>query len=103
MAAEAVGVAQGLQESHRSGNVGDMVTSERLRHSRGSASVDPLKAAANDRGYTIRSLAEKINVSHALLSKARKGERSIERALAEEIQKLTGFAATKKNWPGLKE
>lgn len=92
-----------LTGRHQSGNVDDMVTAERVRHSKGSLSGDPLKMAANTAGFTIRSLAEKINVSHALLSKARKGERSIEKALATEIQRLTGFPATKKNWPLLKE
>jgi hypothetical protein len=97
------GVTEALQRRHHSGNVRDMVTAERVRHSKGTASEDPLRAAANDAGYTIRSLAEKLSISHALLSKARKGERSIEKALAAEIQKLTGFPATKKNWPLLKE
>jgi len=91
-----------LLASNQSDSIRRMVNAERVRHSRGSTGEDPFKVAANEAHYTIRSLAEKLGVSHASLSLARKGERSIERSLAEKIEKLTGFQATKGNWPKLK-
>jgi len=93
---------RGLKRLHQSGNIGPMVTAERVRHSKGSTGEDPFRAAVNASHFTIRSLAEKLGVSHALLSQARKGARSIDKALVDEIQKLTGFPATKHNWPKLK-
>jgi hypothetical protein len=91
-----------LLAADHSGKLRAMVTAERVRHSRGSTGDDPFRAAVNAAHYTIRSLAEKLGVSHAHLSQARRGQTSIAKALADEIQKLTGFPATKHNWPKLK-
>lgn len=91
-----------LQRPNHSGNVRGMVNAERVRHSKGQGDTDPLVEAANAHHYTLRSLAENLGVSHALLSQARKGTRSIEKSLAEKIEKLTGFPATRGNWPKLK-
>jgi hypothetical protein len=99
---KAWGTMKGLPERYQFGNVGKMVNAERVRHSKGQGDVDPLVAAANAHHYTLRSLAENLGVSHALLSQARKGTRSIEKSLAEKVEKLTGFPATRGNWPKLK-
>lgn len=94
-----------LKERDRGGNAGSMVGVQRVRVSSGknaAAGKDPLVVAANAHGFTLRSLAETLKVSHALLSQARKGTSSIDRALAERIQELTGFAATKAHWPKIR-
>lgn len=101
-----------LRSANQSGNTSDMVTAERVRVSKGRKKRDELVVAANTHNYTLRSLAEKLEaegfrVSHSLLSQARadaKGQakRSISGALAKRIEELTGFAASKKNWPGLR-
>lgn len=106
-AAEAAKVRKAIRAltaSNRRGNQEEMVTAERLRYSAGTESKDPLRVACNTHGFTVRSLAERLRsdgyrVSHALLFQARKGK-PIRREVAEAIAKLTGFAATGKNWPG---
>jgi len=91
-----------LPSSNRRGNQEAMVTAERLRHSEGTGKErDPLVKAANAAGYTLRSLGEALKVTHSFLSQARRGK-PIRRDLAEQIEKLTGFKASKRNWPGLK-
>lgn len=91
-----------LTAGNRSGNARGMVTAERVRHSRGTKKRDALVVAANAKNYTLRSLAEAVDVSHALLSQARTGKRSIEADIAKKVENLTGFKATRANWPRLK-
>lgn len=79
-----------------------MVNAARVRHSEAMAD-DPLVAAANAAHFTLRSLAEAVGCSHALLSKARKGERSIDARVAAEIERLIGFKATREHWPKLRQ
>lgn len=81
-----------------------MVDVQRVRVSGGKNAKrkDPLVLAANAKGLTLRSLAEVLKVSHALLSQARKGTSSIDKALADRIAELTGFAATKAHWPKIR-
>jgi len=64
-------------------------------------SKDPLAVAARKAGMSVAALAKRAGVSKALLSMARTGERSIKRDVCVRIEKLTGFAATKANWPGI--
>lgn len=72
----------------------------RLAFSAGRANKrNPLIAKANDSGFTIRSLAAAVDMSPTGITLARKGEKTIRRSAAEKIAELTGFAATKKNWP----
>ncbi len=97
----APGEARLLAADH-SGKLRAMVTAERVRHSKGSTGDDPFRAAVNAAHYTIRSLAERLGVSHAHLSQARRGQTSIAKNLADAIERLTGFPATKSNWPKLK-
>jgi plasmid maintenance system antidote protein VapI len=66
------------------------------------ASGDALARAANDRGHTVRSLAEAIGCSAPLLSQARSGVRSISMGLAKKIEAAVGFKATRANWPKLR-
>lgn len=101
-----------LTAENRSGNARGMVTAERVRHSKGTKKRDALVVAANAKNYTLRSLAEalkaeKFEVTHSLLSQARPDEkghakRSIDGKLAKRIEELTGFPATKRNWPRLR-
>lgn len=79
----------------------------RVRVSKGRSGdePDPLIKAANDAGYTIRSLAEKLReegfkVSHPLLNQCRNGTARIRATVARRIEALTGFRAIKANWPG---
>jgi hypothetical protein len=89
-----------LRPRNQRGNKKVMVNPARVRISAGADErPDELVAKANAAGYTLRSLAEAVDCSHALLSQARRGERTIKRQIAEAVEKLTGFKATKANWP----
>lgn len=59
-----------------------------------------LVMCAGKAGYSLRGLAEAVGEHHAYLSMAHAGKRPIKRAVAEKIQKLTGFEASPANWPG---
>ena len=50
--------------------------------------------------FTQRTLAEKLGIPPSLLSMYRKEKRAIPLSRAEEIERLTGWKATAKNWPG---
>lgn len=101
---EQQGVAALLPQTNQSGTLPGMHQTERLRHAAGSSDPgDPFLAAIRDAGYTLRSLAEAVGKSHAHLSRARRGEDSIARALAEEIERLTGLKASRRNWPKLRD
>ena len=73
----------------------------------GSKSADDLVVKANERHLTMRTLAELLadegfKTSQPHLSQARRGTRPMPAALAKRIKELTGFAATKANWPDLR-
>jgi transcriptional regulator with XRE-family HTH domain len=91
-----------LQRLTQRGSKDRMVANAaRLRMSQGADAVpDELVAKANAAGYTLRSLAEAVKCSHAVLSQARRGKRSLRRAIVEDIERLIGFPATRANWPG---
>lgn len=93
-------VGSDLPAASHTGKSGDMVPAARLRISKSKAKVDPLTAAANAAGLTLRSLAERIGCSHAHLYQARRGSVGMRTMWAQEIERLTGFAASKANWPG---
>jgi len=88
-----------LPETNQAGKVDEMVHAARLRISKGRKAPDPLVKAANAAGFTLRSLAEEVGCSHALLYQARKGDTAIRKSWAERIETLTGFAASKAHWP----
>jgi hypothetical protein len=95
-----------LKESALSGradsdNIVRMLSTARVAHSK-AVTDDPLAVSANAAGHTLTSLADKVGCSQALLSQARRGTRSIAPDLAGKIEKLTGFKATKSNWPKLR-
>lgn len=90
-----------LRRRDQRGNPKGMVNAARVRMSAGAdKNPDELVAKANAAGYTLRSLAETVKLSHSVMSMARRGRRSIRRAVAEDIERLTGFKAIKANWPG---
>jgi hypothetical protein len=91
--------ADTLPDRKVSGKPDEMVHAARLRISKGRKAPDPLVRAANAAGFTLRSLAEEVGCSHALLYQARKGDTAIRRSWAERIETLTGFAASKAHWP----
>jgi hypothetical protein len=62
-------------------------------------SKDPLVKAANKARLTLRELAKRVDMTPSHLSMARRGDRTIRESAAKKIQELTGFAATKANWP----
>ena len=83
------------------GSTKGMVNAARVRMSMAADAVpDELVAKANAAGYTLRSLAEAVKCSHAVLSQARRGKRSLRRAIVEDIERLIGFKAIRANWPG---
>lgn len=61
---------------------------------------DPFLQAIRAKGYTLRSLADAVGCPVSLLSMQRKGERPIPGDRAAKIEKLTGWPATAKTWPG---
>lgn len=104
--AEAAGRSLPADAQHGK-QIGKLVAAERLRVSKGRAggTPDPLVKAANDAGYTLRSLVEKLReegyrVSHPYLRQCRTGTSRIRATLARRIEALTGFRATKASWPG---
>jgi hypothetical protein len=115
-AAELLGMAdereRQLLVTNQGGKNTRMVAAERLRVSKGvskgrtGGAPDPLVKAANDSGFTLRSLVEKLRekeewrVSHPYLRQCRMGTSRIKLSLAKRIEELTGFRATKANWPG---
>jgi hypothetical protein len=68
--------------------------------------VDQLVLAAQGKGLSLRRLAQEAakalrrKVPASGLSQARRGERPIDPAVAEWIEKRIGFKATGSNWPG---
>jgi lambda repressor-like predicted transcriptional regulator len=70
-----------------------------LKMSRGRKVKSKLSQAALAHGYTLRSLAAAAGASHAQLSSAHAGRWPIKESVALKIQELTGFAASRKNWP----
>lgn len=91
-----------LQSGHKRPSVTsnvDMVAAHRIAISAGR-STDPLAAAARKAGLTTRQLAERIGVAPSLLSMARRGKRSLSADKAAEIERLTGYPASK--WPPAK-
>ena len=81
----------------------------RVNMSSAKANGDPLTAAANAAGYSLRRLADEverrlakrgITCSQSLISQARAGKRSIRQPVVDTIQKLIDFPATAENWPG---
>lgn len=79
---------------------------ERLQVSKGKGEEeqDPLHKAANDAGFTLRSLAKQLKAegwrcSQPYLSQCRQGSARIKESLAKRIETLTGFRATRANWP----
>jgi hypothetical protein len=92
---------QQLLARDQHGTTTEMVNPARVRISAGAdEDPDELVAKANAAGYTLRSLAEAVKCSHVLLSQARRGKRSIRRAIVDDVERLTGFKATRANWPG---
>jgi hypothetical protein len=77
----------------------------RLRRSKAFAQAstepDPCALAANAHGMTMSDLAKRLKVTPSYLSQLRHGKKQISMVRALEIEKLTGFKATKKNWPRL--
>lgn len=71
-----------------------------LAISEGGHGTDPFLVAIRAKGYTLRSLAEKVGCPASLLSMQRKGVRPIPGERAAKIEKLTGWPATTKHWPG---
>jgi len=95
-----------LQERGQSVTVPGMVSARRAHISAGRSKqerggkIHPLVAAASAKGHTLRSLAAAVDTPVSIISRALGGTRRIRRSAAEAIAKLTGYAATDKNWPG---
>lgn len=90
----------GLPPSKQGGNVNKMNAAAHALATSGGKSDDALIKMANKHGYTLRRLAHEARISPATLSRARRGERSLKREIADKIEELVGFKATAANWPG---
>jgi len=80
-----------LTESHRDAISEGVSSSSRWWLTRGG------------RQLSLRDLAEEAGTTASLLSQAHGGTRSIALALARKVEALTGLAATRRNWPRLRE
>jgi hypothetical protein len=101
---EAEAKAGRLPMRDQRGSKKGMVNAARVRISAGAdENPDALVAKANAAGYTLRSLAEAVKCSHVLLSQARQGKRSIRRQIVDDVERLTGFKATRANWPRIRD
>ena len=97
---EAERARQTAQEIGRLTGTKEGVTMESVDAAPVDLTPDALIQAANKHGMTLRTLAAAAGVSHSLLSKARRGARSLPAEVAAKIEKLTGFSASPAHWPG---
>lgn len=107
-AAELRKLAEKAPEGLRTVNIGgkvnaNMVSEHRVAISRGIKSGDAFLTkirSVKPVGFTLRSLATELDIPASLLSMYRaEGGRPIPRKRAERIEELTGWAASKANWP----
>lgn len=75
-----------------------LTDTHRVNISAGRGGTDPFLKAIREKGYTLRSLAKKLDVSASMLSMNRRTH-GVPKARAEAIEKLTGWPADKKHWP----
>lgn len=74
--------------------------SRNIAISQGVSGRDPFLKAIRAKGYTLRSLADVLGCKPSLLSMQRSGQRPIPYERARKIEKLTGWPAAAKDWPG---
>lgn len=79
-----------------------MLSVARIKRSKSATASDPCAIAANAKGLTMADLARTLDITPQYLSMLRHGHRPISPALAGRIEELTGFSASKKNWPKLR-
>jgi hypothetical protein len=76
------------------------------RLEQGGRKLSALSRAAHAKKMTLRSLARAVgkrlkrDVHHSVLSNAHSGDRPVPRDVADAVEALIGFSATKANWPG---
>ena len=88
-----------LHTRSQSASVIDVNAAAKLNMSRAS-SEDPFVKAIRAKGITQNDLARKLKIPPSLLSMYRRGVRRIPAERALEIQRLTGWTADAKHWPG---
>lgn len=93
---------EGLHKRLRSSTVNEpkMEKSHRLAISEGHKSDDAFARAIRAKGFSQNSLAKRVGLNQAVLSLHRKELRRIKRSKAVAIEKLTGWPADGKHWPG---
>lgn len=74
--------------------------SRNIAISEGRSGRDPFLKAIRAKGYTLRSLADAVGCPVSLLSMQRAGQRPMPYERAKRIEKLTGWPAAAKDWPG---
>jgi hypothetical protein len=78
-----------------------MEKSHRLAISEGhKGSDDAFMKAIRAKGYSQNTLAKRVGLNQAVLSLHRRSLRRIKRSKAEAIEKLTGWPADGRHWPG---
>jgi hypothetical protein len=82
-----------LPAGNGGGNIGDMTSRHRLRISATRGPAAGLAAAARAKGFTLRELAGRLGVSHALLSMISGGRRALTPALRAALQTEIGWPA----------
>lgn len=114
--------ATGLQGEHNSGNTDNMRARSmsgqkrmlRAQRAEGTPETARLRAAFKAAKDSMHMAAEKIQsdvrdaghgyvISQPYLTMAAKGERPMWRPIAEAIEKRYGYAATRENWPDLRD
>lgn len=80
----------------------ELAPAHRIAISKGRKGKSPFLDAVRASGYTLRGLAEAVGCLPSLLSMYRSSDepRPIPRDRAEAIEKLTGWPADAKHWPG---
>jgi len=95
-----------LRRREQQGNVNsstvEMAPAHRIALSKASKSKGPFLDAVRAKGYTLRGLADAVGCLPSLLSMYRNSDepRPIPRDRAEAIEKLIGWPANAKHWPG---
>lgn len=92
-----VGTKEVLHARKHSGTVNDMTNDHALAISKTQRGKDrKFRAAMHEAGFTQNSLAAKLDISSASLTRYR-DKRPVPKAIADNVKELTGFDGS---WPG---
>lgn len=88
------------REQSHTVNSSMMTAVHKVAISAGRKKKDAFLQAIRAKGYTLRGLATALDIPPSLISMYRGGDRPIPSDRADRIEALTGWKATRGNWPG---